>query len=107
MQEFIGEYVTVRANLAGCFAGKVESIASPNADGTVNVVLSESRQLWRWWTPVGQGVAGVAEHGLASNSEVRVGAQQSGPQLIASVFQLNTCTPAAEASIRTRSPVQP
>ena len=105
MDEFIGKYVIVRANLAGVFAGVAKSIER-NADGTVNVMLDESRQLWRWWTPVGQGVSGVAEHGLAPHSEVRVGAQLSNTKLVASVFQIDTCTRVAEESIRSRSMVQ-
>jgi len=103
--QFLEKHIIVRAHLPGVFFGICKDIM-PNPDGTVNVILAESRQLWEWWTPVGQGVAGVAEHGLAQNHSVHVGALRSELQHISGVFQMDICTAVAVKSIQSRASVQ-
>lgn len=71
-EELLDEYCLVRSSKAGCFAGVVEEISPPNEDGTVNVTLTESRQLWTWWCKKGVGLQGVASGGLADRKEVKL-----------------------------------
>jgi hypothetical protein len=97
---FIGRYCVVRANAAGVYAGVVVAV-SANADGTLNVTLTEARQLWRWWAKEGQGVLDVAATGMADRAEVKVGASSGAePVQIAACVCIAATTPAAEASIR-------
>lgn len=55
---FIGKYVIARCYSAGVHAGEVVSV-----DGE-NVVLKDSRRLWKWQAKDGIALSGVAQHGI-------------------------------------------
>lgn len=94
----VGKYCLVRSSSMGCFAGEVLSVSGPNADGTVNVVLNNSRQLWRWWCKEGVGLASVAAYGLADREEVLVGGTVVR-QLVTGCGQIIEASDAAMLSI--------
>jgi hypothetical protein len=98
MHPAVGKYCLVRSHMMGCFAGEVLSVSDPNLDGTRNVVLNNSRQLWRWWCKEGVGLGSVAAYGLAKRDEVRVGGQIVR-QEIAGCGQIIEATGAAMFSI--------
>lgn len=99
LEKFHGRYCLIRSSQMGCFAGEVDSISEANKDGTVNVVLKDSRQLWRWWCKTGVGLASVAASGLAQRSEVRVGEVVPGIQLVSGVGQIIETTRDSRACI--------
>jgi hypothetical protein len=57
-KELTGQYVIARCYSAGVHAGEVVAV-----DGE-NVVLKDSRRLWRWNAKDGIALSGVAQHGL-------------------------------------------
>jgi len=58
LSDYIGEYVVVRANLAGTFIGKLEAIAGRD------VVLSDAYHAWMWKTMGGITLLSVANNGI-------------------------------------------
>jgi hypothetical protein len=64
---FVGKYVIARCYSAGVHAGEVVSV-----DGE-NVVLKDSRRLWKWQAKDGIALSGVAQNGLrAADSKIDV-----------------------------------
>lgn len=98
LDQFFGRYVIVRSSASGCHAGVLES-ANITGD-TVAVVLRESRRLWRWWAAAGVGLGGVAEAGLRSCSELRIGVQMSEALAVGGCCEVLICSAKGEASIR-------
>lgn len=94
----IGQWCLVRSSQMGCFFGRIASVSEPNADGTRNVVMSDARQLWRWWCAEGTGLASVARYGLATRSEVRIGGKVAR-QEVAGCGQIIEASSTACASI--------
>ncbi len=65
-ENLTGKHVIVRTRDAGVHAGVLMGV-----DGD-NVHLSEARRMWRWWAKKSISLSGVALHGLADRSEVRI-----------------------------------
>ena len=62
----IDKPVIIRSHDAGCHFGTLKAV-----DGE-NVQLANSRRLWRWWAKKSVSLSGLALHGMARRSEVRV-----------------------------------
>lgn len=63
----IGKKVIVRCRNAGVHFGELVSVNGQN------VTLKNARRMWRWWSGGGEiTLSGVARHGLADRSEVRI-----------------------------------
>jgi hypothetical protein len=87
----IGEYVIARCYTAGVHAGEVVSV-----DGE-NVVLKNSRRLWKWKANDGIALSGVAQHGIYA-AECKIDTQL--PLLyLTGVCELIQCTSKAKESI--------
>lgn len=68
----IGDKVIIRARDAGVHFGTLQSV-----DGRT-VRLTNSRRMWRWWSAGDEiSLSGVARHGLADRSEVRIAGEVS------------------------------
>lgn len=62
---FVGRYVICRCEYAGVHAGTLVSQTGQE------VVLKDSRRLWRWTANAGVALSGLSQHGLnASESKV-------------------------------------
>jgi len=90
--DLIGTVVIVRTREAGVHAGKLLAV-----DGPV-VTLANARRMWRWWAKESISLSGVARHGLADRSEVRI-AGELPLTVINGWCELLPCTEAAAASI--------
>ena len=95
---FLGKYVIARSNLAGVFAGTLESRRGNWA------TLRNARRLWYWKAAASLSLSGVARHGLeyaASKIPPPVDAVEIEP------FELVIATELARASIENAPEVQP
>ena len=76
----IGSKVIIRARDAGVHFGTLQSV-----DGRT-VRLTNSRRMWRWWSAGDEiSLSGVARHGLADRSEVRIAGE------VAEISILDAC----------------
>lgn len=76
----IGDKVIIRARDAGVHFGTLQSV-----DGRT-VRLTNSRRMWRWWSAGDEiSLSGVARHGLANRSEVRIAGE------VAEISILDAC----------------
>lgn len=76
----IGDKVIIRARDAGVHFGTLQSV-----DGRT-VRLTNSRRMWRWWSAGDEiSLSGVARHGLAGRSEVRIAGE------VAEITILDAC----------------
>lgn len=76
----IGSKVIIRARDAGVHFGTLQSV-----DGRT-VRLTKSRRMWRWWSAGDEiSLSGVARHGLADRSEVRIAGE------VAEISILDAC----------------
>lgn len=86
------QYVIVRSDRAGVFAGE---LASPRGEA---VTLNACRRLWDWTAVAGVALSGVAINGLVPNV-CKVDTETSG-HYITGVLEVIPCSSSAEASIR-------
>lgn len=76
----IGDKVIIRARDAGVHFGTLQSV-----DGRT-VRLTSSRRMWRWWSAGDEiSLSGVARHGLADRSEIRIAGE------VAEISILDAC----------------
>lgn len=88
---FVGRYVLCRCYSAGVHTGVLVS-----AQGE-QVILRDSRRLWRWQAKAGVALSGVAQTGLASRCKV----DTENPEIaLSGVIEIIPCSQAAEESIR-------
>lgn len=86
----VGRYVIARCYAAGVHAGVVESV-----DGE-NVILTDSRRLWKWVAKEGVALSGLAQCGLADGKIDVV-----NPQIyLTGVCELIPCSAKSEETIR-------
>ena len=87
----IGQYCIARCYSAGVHAGEVVSV-----DGE-NVILKNSRRLWKWKASDGIALSGVAQHGIGA-SECKIDSEN--PLIyLTGVCELIPCTKKAMESI--------
>ena len=87
---FVGKYVLCRCTSAGVHAGELVSMHGEQ------VVLENSRRLWKWVAVAGIALSGVAQYGITEGSKVDV----SNPIIaINGVIEIIPCTAKAQASI--------
>lgn len=85
------QYVIVRCEMAGCFAGELESI-----DWATRVaVMRDARRLWSWAGAA--TLSELAQRGTSKPSECRFPAAVN--ITVAGVIEVIDVTPAARASI--------
>lgn len=62
--EYIGKKVIARSDTSGCWHGTVKFI-SRDPQGNFTIAFeSDARRLWKWWSPEGVSLSGVAVNGL-------------------------------------------
>ena len=87
------EYVIVRANSAGVFAGYVKR--KELHDGRYDMTLVNVRRLWQWY---GASLSQVAVDGLVDYSKCKIPCVEASKEL-PSVFEIMPCTEKARLSI--------
>ena len=67
----IGQEVIIRTDSAGVWFGRLK-VKSGN-----EVILTEARRMWRWWTKESISLSGVALHGIKQEKSRIAGAVES------------------------------
>lgn len=100
MYDALAGWVIVRSEDAGAHFGWLVEV-TPDAHGTMTVLLRESRRLWRWWAAQGVGLGGVAASGLHPDREEHMRIGLGGAHhLVTGVCEIIECTPRGAASVR-------
>ena len=91
--DLVGKYVIIRCHDAGVHFGKYVSHKGRQ------VIIADSRRMWRWWAKTQMTLSAVAEFGLnEEREELRIQCTMSGNITLLEACEILPCTQACVES---------